>query len=71
MEYYEKAATVNEKDESITPDALMLCANYAEVNNMNKEAVDFLKKVKQNFPAYISVSNGDVDKHLARLGEFE
>ncbi len=71
MEYYEKAATVNEKDEAITPDALMLCANYAEVNNMNKEAVDFLKKVKQNFPTYISVSNGEVDKHLARLGEFE
>jgi len=49
----------------------MLCANYAEVNNMNKEAVDFLKKVKQSFPTYISVSNGEVDKHLARLGEFE
>jgi TolA-binding protein len=70
MNFYKKAAEVNEKDESITPDALMLCGNYAEANNKNKEAVDFFKKLKDNYPNFVSVSNGDVDKHLARLGEF-
>ena len=70
MGFYKKAAEVNDKDESITPDALMLCGNYAEANNKNKEAADFFKKLKDNYPNYVSVSNGDVDKHLARLGEF-
>jgi len=71
MENYKKASEVNEKDESITPDALMLCGNYAEANGKNKEAIDFFTKLKENFPTYISVSNGDVDKHLARMGEFK
>ncbi len=71
MNAYESAATVNEKDESITPDALMVCANYAEFNNKNTEAISFLKKLKENFPNYVAVSSGDVAKHLARLGELE
>jgi tetratricopeptide (TPR) repeat protein len=67
---YKKAAEVNVKDESITPDALMLYAAYAESNGKKSEAVDSYKKIKDNFPNYISSSNGDVDKRLARLGEF-
>jgi len=67
---YKKAAEVNVKDESITPDALMLYAGYAESYGKKSEAVDSYKKIKDNFPNYISSSNGDVDKRLARLGEF-
>ncbi len=67
---YKKAAEVNTKDESITPDALMLYAGYAESNGKKTEAVDSYKKIKNNFPNYISSSNGDIDKRLARLGEF-
>lgn len=67
---YKKAAEVNVKDESITPDALMLFASYAETNGKKSEAVDAYKKIKDNFPNYISSSNGDIDKRLARLGEF-
>ncbi len=71
MDNYKKAAEVNEKDEAVTPDALMLCGNYAEANGKNAEAAGFFTKLKDNFPTYIAVSNGEVDKHLARLGEFK
>lgn len=70
MSYYKKAAEVNEKDESITPDALMICGSYAEANGKNEEAMEFYKKIKDKYPNYINSSNGEVDKRLARLGEF-
>ena len=69
LNFYKKAAEVNEKDDSFTPDALMLCGSYAESIGKNDEAIEFYKKVKNNFPAFVSVTNGDVDKRLARLGE--
>lgn len=71
MDAYRKAAEVNPKDESMTPDALLICGNYAEANGKSKEAVDFFSKLKNEYPTYISVSNGEVDKHLARLGSFK
>jgi len=70
MGAYKKAAEVNTKDEAITPDALMVCGAYAEYNNKNAEAIEFFKKLKENYPLYSAVSSGEVDKHLARLGEF-
>jgi tetratricopeptide (TPR) repeat protein len=70
MSYYKKAAEVNEKDESITPDALMICGSYAEANGKNEEAMEFYKKIKDKYPNYINSSNGEVEKRLARLGEF-
>jgi tetratricopeptide (TPR) repeat protein len=70
LTYYKKAATVNEKDESITPDALMLAASYADFTGKSKDAIELYKKVKDKFPTYMAVSNGDVDKQLARLGVF-
>lgn len=70
MEYYTKAATVNEKDDSFTPDALVLCGNYADAIGKTKEAIEFFKKVKENYPANAAVTSGEVDKRLARLGEF-
>jgi len=71
MEYYEKAATVNEKDNSFTPSALVLCGNYAEAIGKSKEAIGYYKKVKDNFPADAAVTSGEVDKRLARLGEYK
>ena len=70
MSYYKKAAEVNEKDETITPDALMYCAQYAEANGKNEEAIKYYKKIKDEYPNYINSSNGEVDKRLAKLGEF-
>ncbi len=70
FDYYKKAASVNEKDEAVTPDAMMLAASYAESIGKSKEAVELYKGLKEKFPAYIAVSNGEVDKLLARLGEF-
>lgn len=69
LNYYKKATEVNEKDESVTPDALMVYASYAEQNGKNDEAIAAYKKVKNNFPTFPASSNGDVEKRLARLGE--
>lgn len=71
LSYYKKAATVNSKDESITPYALLMAASYADAVGKSKEAIDLYKEVKEKYPANSAVSSGDVEKHLARLGVFE
>jgi tetratricopeptide (TPR) repeat protein len=68
LEYYKKAATVNAKDEAVTPDALMIAAMYAETIGKSKEAIELYKKIKENYPLNQFVSSGEVDKYLARLG---
>lgn len=68
LSFYKKAAEVNDKDESITPDALMLAASYAEATGKNKEAIDLFKKLRDNYPTSATVANGEVDKNLAKLG---
>jgi tetratricopeptide (TPR) repeat protein len=69
--YYKKAASVNEKDEAMTPAALLIAGNYAEATGKSKDAVELYRKLKDKYPTFSSVSNGDVDKLLARLGEFK
>ncbi|MBS1741482.1 MAG: tetratricopeptide repeat protein [Bacteroidetes bacterium] len=69
FEYYKKATTVNTKDESFTADALMRAASFAKVINKNKEAIELLKKLKDNYPTNSSVTTGEVDKQLASMGE--
>ncbi|MEP7163646.1 MAG: tetratricopeptide repeat protein [Ferruginibacter sp.] len=71
LSYYKKAATVNTKDESITPYALLMAASYADASGKNKEAIDLFKELKDKYPTYSAVTSGDVDKHLARLGVFD
>jgi len=71
LSYYKKAATVNEKDEVITPDALLLAGNYAEEIGKTQDAIDLFKKLKEKYPLHSAVSNGEVDKNLARLGVVE
>lgn len=68
LSQYEKAASVNPKDETITPDALMNYAGYAEVAGESKKAIDAYQKIKKEYPNYISSNNGDIDKRLGRLG---
>lgn len=68
LSYYKKAASVNEKDEAISSDALMLAANYAEANGDSKEAIALFEKLKEKYPASSPVTSGEVDKFLARLG---
>ncbi len=70
LSYYKKAATVNSKDESITPYALLMAASYADATGKSKEAIDLYKELKEKFPTNTAVVSGDVEKHLARLGEF-
>ena len=71
LSYYKKAATVNSKDESVTPAALLLAAAYADAMGKSKEAIELYKEVKEKFPTNTAVTGGDVEKHLARLGVFE
>ena len=67
---YKKAAMVNLKDDAISPDAFLMAAAYAETTGKNKEAIELYKKLKDKYPKHISVSNGEIEKNLARLGEF-
>ncbi len=70
LSYYKKASSVNKKDEVVTPDALMIAASYAAKIGKTEDAIELFKNLKENYATYISVSNGDVEKQLARLGEF-
>lgn len=70
LSYYKKAARVNSKDESITPYALLMAASYAGAVGKSKEAIDLYKELKEKYPTNSAVSSGDVEKHLAKLGEF-
>ena len=68
LDSYKKAASVNTKDEGLSADALFLAASYAEANGKKQEAIDLYTKLKNNYPTYVSVKSGDVDKYLAKLG---
>lgn len=71
LDYYKKAASVNEKDEAISADALLTAANYAKYTGKQKDAIDMLNKLKDKYPTSAPVMNGEVDKILASLGQFE
>jgi tetratricopeptide (TPR) repeat protein len=66
LDYYKKAASVNTKDEFMTPEALYKAALFAENMNKSSEAIDLFKKIRDNYPK--SSRAADVDKYLARLG---
>lgn len=68
---YKKAGTANENDEFFSADALIVAASYAESINNEKEAIDLFEKVKDKYPTNAAVQNGDVDKHLAKLGKLD
>ena len=65
---YKKAATVNEKDEAFTADALITAAAYADYIGKPKEAIELYQKAQDTYPNFPTVQSGEVEKHLAKLG---
>lgn len=68
LNYYKKAATVNEKDEFTSSEFLFRAALFAQSTGKTKEAIDLFKKIKTDYP--LSQKASDVDRYLARLGDF-
>ncbi|MEJ7588427.1 MAG: tetratricopeptide repeat protein [Ferruginibacter sp.] len=66
LDYYKKAASLNEKDEFMSSELLYKAAAYAESIGKTKEAIDLYQKNKETFPKGSHV--GDIEKSLARLG---
>jgi len=72
LNFYKKAATVlDPKDQAFGGDAFLLAATYADAIGNSKEAVDLFKKIQTKYPTSPAVSNGDVEKYLAKYGEVE
>ena len=65
---YKKAASVNEKDEAFTADALITAAAYADYIGKPKEAIELYQKAQDKYPNFPTVQSGEVEKHLAKLG---
>jgi tetratricopeptide (TPR) repeat protein len=68
LEYYKKAADVDDKDEYTSSEFLFKAALFAESTGKTKEAVELFKKIKEAYP--LSEKAADVDRYLAKLGEF-
>lgn len=68
LSYYKKAASVNPKDETFAADALLTAAAYAEALGKNKDAIELYEQVQEKYPLNTAVNNGEIDRHLAKLG---
>lgn len=68
LDYYKKAADVNEKDTYTSSEFLFRAALFAQSIGNQKEAISLFKKIKTDYP--LSGKAADVDRYLARLGEF-
>ena len=68
LDYYKKAANVDERDEFTSSEFLFRAALFAQVTGKTKEAIDLFKKIKDEYP--LSEKAADVDRYLAKLGEF-
>jgi TolA-binding protein len=68
LSYYKKAADVNTKDDFTSSEFLFRAALFAQATGKTKEAIDLFKKIKTDYP--LSEKAVDVDRYLARLGEF-
>jgi tetratricopeptide (TPR) repeat protein len=69
LEYYKKAASVNEKDEFMTAEGLFKAASFAEAIGKTKEAIELYQQAKDKFPKNPHIT--EIDKRLARLGIFK
>ena len=67
LEYYKKAAGVNEKDEFTSSEFLFRAGLFAESIGKTKDAIELYKKIKTNYP--LTDKAADIDRYLARLGE--
>ncbi len=68
LNYYKKAATVNDKDEFTSSEFLFRAALFAQSAGKTKEAIDLFRKIKTDYP--LSQKASDVDRYLAKLGDF-
>jgi tetratricopeptide (TPR) repeat protein len=68
LSYYEKAASVNEKDEALSSDALMMAATYASVVGNDEKAIALFKELKEKYPNSTPAKSGEADKYLAKMG---
>ncbi|MEO6221241.1 MAG: tetratricopeptide repeat protein [Ginsengibacter sp.] len=68
LDYYKKAAGVDDKDEFTSSEFLFRAALFAQVSGKTKEAIELFKKIKEEYP--LSEKAADIDRYLARLGEF-
>jgi tetratricopeptide (TPR) repeat protein len=68
LEYYKKAANVDDKDEYTSSEFLFKAALFAQSSGKTKEAVELFKKIKEEYP--LSEKAADADRYLAKLGEF-
>lgn len=67
LDYYKKAAEVNEKDEFTSSEFLFRAGLFAESMGKKQEAIDLYKKLKKDYP--LSDKAANIDRYLARLGE--
>ncbi|MDB5223358.1 MAG: hypothetical protein JWN83_2025 [Chitinophagaceae bacterium] len=67
LDYYKKAAGVNEKDEFTSSEFLFRAGLFAETMGKKQEAIDLYKKLKKDYP--LSDKAANIDRYLARLGE--
>jgi tetratricopeptide (TPR) repeat protein len=68
LDYYKKAANVDGKDEYTSSEYLFRAALFAQSIGKTKDAIDLFKKIKEEYP--LSEKAADVDRYLAKLGEF-
>jgi tetratricopeptide (TPR) repeat protein len=66
LDYYRKAADVNEKDEFTSSEFLFRAGLFAETIGKKQEAIDLFKKIKKEYPLTDRAAN--IDRYLARLG---
>ncbi len=65
-ELYEKAGTLNDKDEYTSSENLYRAAMAYEVAKKTEKAAELLKALKEKYPK--STAAGQAEKYLARLG---
>ena len=68
LDYYKKAANVDDKDEFTSSEYLFRAALFAQSTGKTKDAIDLFKKIKEEYP--LSDKAAEVDRYLAKLGEF-
>jgi tetratricopeptide (TPR) repeat protein len=69
LDSYKKAIGVNSKDEFMTPEALYKAALFADATGKSTEAIEFFKRIKEEYPKNNHAN--DADKYLAKLGVTE
>lgn len=67
LDYYKKAADVNDKDEFTSSEFLFRAGLFAETIGKKPEAIGLYKKIKKDYPLTDKAAN--IDRYLARLGE--